>query len=103
MKITISAPRGRQKALNMTRNSYVFVPGARKVLKSPKISILMKFHQNCYIVIKMVILPRGTGDSQFYQGTLNSGLKSIRGVAKPEGVFHDAARKVVNDIKFTFP
>ena len=36
VKITISAPRGPQKAPNMTRILYVFVHGARKVLKSPQ-------------------------------------------------------------------
>ena len=41
MKITISAPRGPQKAQKMTRILYVSVPGARKVLKSLKTSIFM--------------------------------------------------------------
>ena len=55
MKITISAPRGPQKALNMTRNLYVFVPGARKVLKSPK---NLHFHENGGNLVKIIIFTK---------------------------------------------
>ena len=49
VKITILAPRGPQKAPNMTRILYVFVHGARKVLKSHKNH---QFGENDVIVVK---------------------------------------------------
>ena len=60
-------------------------PGPHFYLKVP---ISTPFHQNGgEKSLKWWFSPKVEGDSQFYRGTLNSRLKSIRGVAKSEGLF----------------